>query len=490
MESLTPIELPGPFAARMRRLLEKEEYQQFLESFSRPRTFGLRLNTSKITPEEFEKIVPFPVERIPFVENAYYYKEESRPAKCPLYHAGLYYLQDPAAMLPAALLPVSEQDLVLDLCAAPGGKATAVGARLSGSGLLIANDKNTSRSKALLRNMELFGITNSFVVNEDPKQLAGRFPSLFDAILLDAPCSGEGMFRKDASLLADWSEEKSRSLAIIQKGLMELAVSMLRPGGYLMYSTCTYAPCENEEVVSGILSAHPEMSLCEIEEKEGFSKGHPVDVTACPPLTRCLRVYPHKMDAEGQFLALLRKENDPQAEMPVQRPKKSASSSPKKKRTGDASRANRDVFRLLSVFLEEIGSCTVGGKPLDPDCVEERGGKLYLIPGQEKKRSLPLSGLSFLRNGLYLGDLRKDRFEPSHPFALALHKGDAKKTISLPADDERLLRYLKGEPISIRSTESQEKGWIVLCVEDYPLAFGKLTGGVLKNKIPVGWRTG
>ena len=237
MEDLSRIEvLPQAFLARMREMLG-DEYEEFLESYKKPRTYGLRVNTSKITCEEFEKLVPFPVTRIPWTENGYFYSEDIRPSRCPLYQAGLYYLQEPSAMTPAACLPVNPGESVLDLCAAPGGKATALGAALNGQGLLIANDISSSRARALLRNLELFGISNSFVTNETPARLAEQFPEFFHKILLDAPCSGEGMFRKEEALAKDWTPEKSHELSGIQRELILQSADMLRPGGLLLYST-------------------------------------------------------------------------------------------------------------------------------------------------------------------------------------------------------------------------------------------------------------
>ena len=224
------------FLERMKSLLG-EEYPLFLKSFEAPRTFGLRVNTDKITCEEFERIVPFPVTPIPWIKNGYFYEEESRPSRCPLYQAGLYYLQEPSAMTPASRIPVTPGEYVLDMCAAPGGKATALGAALKGEGLLIANDISTSRARALLRNIELFGIPNVFVANEPPEKLARTFPEFFHKIILDAPCSGEGMFRKEEALSLDWTPEKSDELSEIQRELLLNGFDMLRPGGLLLYST-------------------------------------------------------------------------------------------------------------------------------------------------------------------------------------------------------------------------------------------------------------
>ena len=311
MGDLSRIEiLPQAFLSRMREMLG-DEYEEFLESYQKPRTYGLRVNTSKITCEEFEKLVPFPVTRIPWTENGYFYSEDVRPSRCPMYQAGLYYLQEPSAMTPAACLPVNPGESVLDLCAAPGGKATALGAALKGQGLLIANDISTSRARALLRNLELFGISNSFVTNETPARLAEQFPEFFHKILLDAPCSGEGMFRKEEALAKDWTPEKSHELARIQKELILQSADMLRPGGLLLYSTCTFAPEEDEGTISYLLEQREDMELLELPAYEGFSPGVPEWGNGNKDLRKCVRIFPHKMNGEGHFLALLKKQGQP-----------------------------------------------------------------------------------------------------------------------------------------------------------------------------------
>lgn len=459
--------LPEAFLARMKEMLGNE-YEAFLESYTRPRTFGLRLNTAKISAGEFEKIVPFPVTPIPWVKNAYFYPADVRPSRCPLYQAGLYYLQEPSAMTPASCLPAEPGDVVLDLCAAPGGKATALGAALKGEGLLVANDISASRARALLRNLELFGVTNSLIVNETPARLLERFPAYFGKILLDAPCSGEGMFRKEEALAKDWTPEKSRELSQIQRELILQAADMLRPGGLLLYSTCTFAPTEDEGVVSWLLENRPDMKLLEIPQHSGFSPGVPGWGNGMESLKRCVRLFPHKIDGEGHFMALLKKEGTAD-----------------NIRESVKTRTDPATEKWLRLFFDEIGLRTLGGKPFDFSRVETKGDKVYYLPSD----SADFRGLVFLRNGLYLGDLKKNRFEPSQPFALALHKGDVEGTISLPVSDPRLERYLKGETLPIAPGEAAHgKGWHLLCVEGWPLGFGKLVNQTLKNKYPAGWR--
>ena len=234
-------QLPQEFLERMEHMLG-EEYPAFLQSYEEPRKFGLRVNTMKISVEEFQRLAPFHLTPIPWIPNGFYYEREDDPARHPFYYAGLYYLQEPSAMTPASILPVMQGEHVLDLCAAPGGKATALGAKLAGEGLLVANDISASRAKALLKNLEIFGIRNSFVTNAYPAKLAEQFAGAFDKILVDAPCSGEGMFRKDLANARVWSLEKVKECAKTQHEIIRQAVSMLRPGGLLLYSTCTFSP--------------------------------------------------------------------------------------------------------------------------------------------------------------------------------------------------------------------------------------------------------
>ena len=437
--------LPLPFLERMKEMLG-DDYDAFLESYENPRTYGLRVNTAKLSCQDFQELSPFPIRPIPWINTGYFYDEESRPARCPYYQAGLYYLQEPSAMAPASRLAIEPGDFVLDLCAAPGGKATALGAALNDTGFLLANDISTSRARALLRNLELFGMKNMLVTDEKPAKLAQRFPAFFNKILLDAPCSGEGMFRKEEALARDWTPGKSAELSDIQR---------------------------------------PDMELMEMSGYEGFSQGRPeyastadtsdseiaLNLNTFDPeeLQKCVRIFPHKMDGEGHFLALFHKKGD--SLPPVFR--------------FSAKGPDKNTRKWLEEFFSEIGLKTIGGQEFDWNRVEVRKDKVYY----QLPFPLDLRGISFLRNGLYLGDLKKNRFEPSQPLALALHKGDVEAVISLPVSDERLTRYLKGETLMIEPEEAaHKKGWHLLCVDGYPLGFGKLVNGILKNKYPAGWR--
>lgn len=462
--------IPAAFLTRMESMLGPE-CRDFFASYDKPRRNGLRVNTLKIPPADLKRLAPFSLTPVPWAENGFFYPPDERPAQNPLYRLGLYYLQEPSAMAPASLLPIQPGDKVLDLCAAPGGKSTELGARLKGRGLLAANDISAPRCKALLRNLELFGISNSFVTNESPQRLARQFPQFFDKILVDAPCSGEGMFRKEPAAIKTWSPEKSLSCAKLQREILPCAVHMLAPGGLLMYSTCTFAPEENEGSVSYVLENYPEMDLAHLPCVPEFSPGNPLWGNKDPRLSRCLRLWPHRCPGEGHFLALFRK-----AGHRIEKPEEARSHQKK------SEKISRDQRLLLEKFLQPLS-------PVLPahfswEQMEIRADKAYL-PAQ----GLPLTkGLRFLRNGLFLGEMKKNRFEPSQPLALAL-TGPPPARLDLCASDARISSYLHGESIPAAPGEcTVPSGWAALCVDGFPLGWGKLSGGVFKNKYPGGWR--
>lgn len=461
--------LPADFQTRMCAMLGPD-YPSFLASYKKPRENGLRVNPLKTTPGEFQRSCPFSLEKIPWTENGFFYGQEARPAQHPLYRCGLYYLQEPSAMAPAALLPVQPGDRVLDLCAAPGGKATELGARLDGQGLLVANDPSSTRAKALLRNLESFGVSNCFVTNESPAHLADAFPGFFDKILVDAPCSGEGMFRKEPAAIKTWSLEKSDSCAKMQREILRHAVHMLAPGGLLLYSTCTFAPIENEGSAAYVLETFPEMDLLPLPKEHGFSPGMPAWGNEDPRLERCLRLWPHRCRGEGHFLALFQKDGLKETD------------NKKRKRQKKDQKISRTERKLLEDFLSPFIPAL--SMPFDWERVEIRGDRAYLLP----EGLPPVKGLKFLRNGLFLGELKKNRFEPSQPLALAL-KELPPAHMNIPCQDARIPSYLHGETILSALGEcSMTSGWGVLCADGFPLGWGKLVNGTFKNKYPRGWR--
>ena len=459
------MDLPKKFCDEMERILG-EEYPAYLASMEDTRKYGLRVNTAKISVEDFMKISPFSLTPIPYVNNGFYYEPEVSPAKHPYYFAGLYYLQDPSAMTPASRLPVEEGDVVLDLCAAPGGKATELAAKLHGTGLLIANDISSKRAKALLKNMELFGVENSFIVTEYPQKLQEYFTGFFDKILIDAPCSGEGMFRKEPSMVKAWEQNGPEFYAKLQEEILRQALPMLKPDGYLLYSTCTFSPLEDEGTVAKILSMDPNMELLPMEGYEGFSQGNPEWIgSSREEIRKCVRIFPHKLDGEGHFLALFHKKAD--ADEPVQ--------VYEEQRKG----LRGEEKKLFEDFAGQMN------REFEPERLESKNGMLYYMPKQLPK----MKGLRFLRSGLFLGEMKKNRFEPSQSRAMALKADDYKNCLKLPVDDERVVRYLKGETLSLTPEEAKAKdGWQLVCVDDYPLGWGKKNKSNLKNKYHSGWR--
>lgn len=453
--------LPVAFIKNMREILGEEGLAEYLDSFEKPKFTGLRVNTSKISMEEFLRISPFKLRRVPWTENGFYYTEEDSPTHHPYYYAGLYYIQEPSAMAPAAVLPVERGERVLDLCAAPGGKATELGAKLNHTGLLVANDASASRTKALLKNLEVFGIPNLLVTSEMGDRLDRYFHEYFDKILIDAPCSGEGMFRKQAHMIPAWEKQGPEVFANMQREILRQAAELLKPGGTMLYSTCTFSKLENEGSIDGFLAEHPEFTLEEIPQQEGFCSGMPELVGSRFPLERCVRLFPHKIDGEGHFLALLKKagEKIPGAPEPAGRPGR--------------------IPAELEAFLQDVSM------PMELSRIVVKDTKVFLMP--EGVGRCP--GLRFLRSGLYLGELLKKRFEPSQAFAMALKKEEYASVIDLSAADDRVIRYLKGETLEIEDGESSRpEGWQLVCVDGYPLGWGKLIRGTLRNKYFSGWR--
>lgn len=369
-------------------------------------------------------------------------------------------------MTPASRLPVEPDDKVLDLCAAPGGKATELGAKLGKDGVLIANDISNSRARGLLKNLELFGIGNMMVISEEPGKLMDFFPEYFDKILIDAPCSGEGMFRKEKKMVKAWEEHGPEFFSKLQRSIITQAAVMLKPGGMLLYSTCTFDSLENEQTIEYLLEQFPEFTICEMDGYEGFAKGRPDEIRGnIKDIDKTVRIFPHRMQGEGHYLALLKKgynEGTSKACISFREEK------PLKK-----------IPEELKDFLEnvslEIQSCRL-------DIREDR---VYYMP-----KELPeLKGIRFLRSGLLLGELKKKRFEPSQALAMCLSKDTYRKILNLSVEDERVIKYLKGETLDVEDlTDRKEKGWYLVCVDGYPLGFGKLSNQTLKNKYLPGWR--
>lgn len=461
-------QLPEAFLLKMQELLG-EEFGQYLESFKEEWKPGLRVNTLKLSPGELAELVPWNLEPVPWADNGFYYDgtldgEVLRPSKHPAYYAGLYYLQEPSAMTPAAMLPVVPGDRVLDLCAAPGGKSTELASKLKGRGMLVSNDISYSRARALLKNLELAGAANICVTSEAPEKLAGVWPEFFDKILVDAPCSGEGMFRRDEDMVKDWNEKGPEYYVPIQRQILSQAAAMLRPGGYMLYSTCTFSVEEDEENVAYVLEEFPQMQLCclDLDKVPGACGGF--------GLSGCMRLFPHRLKGEGHFLALMRKKGGDDGGKEILPPMDS----------GTARKRVRAVEKEkeLDAFLRQSGAEWDYGR------IVIHQDNVYYLP-EGLAWNLPLR---FLRTGLFLGELKKGRFEPSQALAMSMKAGQFPNTVSFPGGDSRVLRYLKGETISLEGDEGPVKGWCLAAMEGFPLGWAKGTGMSLKNKYYPGWR--
>lgn len=433
------------FDARMKSLL-KDEYDDFKKALLEKPVKGLYLNRNK---KNVERVLEEQyIEHHPIVENGYLYDENYHPGRSAYFLAGLYYIQEPSAMLVADALPIEPDDFVLDMCAAPGGKSCEIASRLTGEGVLIANDIEASRARILSENIERFGLDNTIVTNVDPMRFTKQFQEAFDKIVLDAPCSGEGMFRKLEQAVDTWNEDKVLECAHIQKNLLKGAYDMLKQGGMVIYSTCTYSYEENEAMVH---YAVDELGF----ELLPLSKSHGL----CPgvDLDEVVRCYPHHYRGEGHFIALLRKPgNSPRK---VVRPMKP--------------QVSQADLKVLKAFYQETLNKKV------PAYIIENNGHLYAI----KKNFPELKGIRVLRNGLYLGEVRKNRFIPSYSLALTLTKEDVKRSYDYSCDSEEIKKYIHGETLE----GTGNKGFGVIFVDGYPLSFYKESNQV-KNLFPKGLR--
>lgn len=445
--------LPEAFTKRMKTLLA-EEYGAFLDSFSRPRAVALRLNPLKTqAPPDLSG---FSLRPVPWEPCGFYYDPETRPGKSAYHEAGLYYLQEASAMAPAALLDPQPGERVLDLCAAPGGKSTQLAGKMRGRGLLVCNEINPKRAKILASNIERLGIANALVLNEHPQRLEARFAGWFDKILVDAPCSGEGMFRRQPEARDEWDADAPRRCADRQMEILAQAAKMLRPGGTMVYSTCTFNDTENEGVLRRFLALHPEFSLVPFalpglpEAKDGY-----------------LHLYPHEMRGEGHFVSRLKKaDGADEADAPVQ-------AAPQRKAPARAAAKGKAPvpIALPDVFSDAFA----------PERLYTAGDALWMLP--EEISIERLSGLRVLRTGLLLAHAEGKRSEPDHALAMALRPEEAARTASLT--QTQALAYQAGETLSLGDLPG---GYTLLCCEGVSLGWGKQAGGLMKNHYPKGLR--
>ena len=479
--------LPIEFEKKMKAFLGNE-WEEFLYSYDNNRFQALRFNTLKVgknksVEEEIAGIMDklcIPMDKkVTWANDAYYYDEEKRPGKHPYHEMGLYYIQEPSAMSAAALLAPKPGMRVLDLCAAPGGKSTQLATYLGDSGLLVSNEINTQRSRILSQNIERMGIKNAIVTNEDSFVLASHFPSFFNAIQVDAPCSGEGMFRKLPEAVNEWSPQNVEICAARQKEILDNAATMLKAGGTIVYSTCTFSQEENEDVIEHFLESHSDFTLEEME-----------------------RFWPHKVDGEGHFVAKLVRRgsvNEFDADYEVceencnkvedtglkadRKTKKNKNNKNRKNETKPA--LTKENMKLLSEFLDETISEDMAAWIKNARLVMF-GEQLYRLPDME----VDIKGLKVQRAGLHVGEFKKQRFEPSHSLALALKLSEAKNVVKLTCDDPQTTGFFNGQSVMLSDEQAAEckKGWALVCVDGSPAGWGKLNGAQVKNHYPKGLR--
>ena len=442
------------FLQRMSKLLTPEELEIFKNEYQKPSYIGVRVNTLKCSKEKLLDLTDaFSEEDVtPFCSDGFYLKsKDTFSGNHPLHHAGAVYFQEPSAMSAATLLSPEEGDRVLDLCAAPGGKSTQLASALKGTGLIWSNEIVKSRANILLGNFERCGISQGVVSNADPESLCTALEGYFDKVMVDAPCSGEGMIRRDPNALAEWSVEHTVSCATRQLKILESAKKALKPGGIMVYSTCTFSKEENEEVIEKFLKANPDFKLMDAEEDFGR-----------PALSgKARRIYP--MDGgEGHFAAKLKKKADSYGYTNTT----SALPTPDKK-----------IPQLVRDFLSDTFYDT---KPYEKLLIKD--DKVYALP----EVCPDLSGTHTIRAGVFAGYIKKSYFEPEHSLFMSADINNVKRVIDLRLDDIRVTKFLRGEEIDI---DKDVKGYTAVAVEGIILGFGKASGGKLKNKYPKGLRT-
>jgi len=439
-----------------------DEYNAFLASYDLPPDVGLRVNTLKLSPGDFKKISPFQLNSIFWAPAGYIVPPDSRPGKHPYHTAGLYYLQDPSAMAVGELLAPQPGERVLDIAAAPGGKATHIASLMGGQGLLVANDLHPRRAQVLAKNIERWGARNVAVLNETPSRLVDHFGSFFDRVVVDAPCSGEGMFRKDPAARVEWMPKLVESCAIRQTAILADAASLVRPGGVLAYATCTFAPQENEATIARFLDSHPGFDLLDPPRFAGFSPGRAewlsADESKPYALERTIHLWPHRAPGEGHFVAILHNKNPDNQKSPPSTPLLPYSLPPESQ-----------------TYFQQFAEENLSWYPPN-DRLSLMGSHLYQIP----EHCPDLRGLKVIHWGWWLGTIKKKRFEPSHALAMGLRAEDVHDLLSLSLNDLEVEKYLRGDVLASPGEDS----WVLVTIDGFPLGWGKRVQGRLKTHLP------
>ena len=453
--------LPEAYIAQMKRLLGEAGFFAYEQSLSQPVTRALRVNLLLRPDGSLPCQIEGVGERVPWAKDCCFVEGDARPGLSPLHEGGLFYLQEPSALSAVSVLDPRPGERVLDLCAAPGGKSTQIAGLMQGRGLLVCNEPVPSRAQILSRNVERMGVRNAIVTSAMPAQLAPRFPAFFDRILVDAPCSGEGMFRRQPEARDEWSAGSPRGCADRQLEILEAAAKMLAPGGALVYSTCTFNDTENEGVLARFTAAHPEFAL-EAFELPGLPSGS----------RGYVHLYPHEIRGEGHFVSLLRKAPDaPGAPENEEKPRRAVK--PARGRGEQAKKAQQPAIAVPEDVLAPGVSF---------DRLHAAGGSLWALPEGLDDLSR-LDGLRVLRTGLLLAHAEGRRAEPDHALAMALTPCEAARTAEL--DEAQALAYQAGETLELGDLEP---GYTLLTLRGVSLGFGKQAGGVMKNHYPKGLR--
>ncbi|MCD4712964.1 MAG: RsmB/NOP family class I SAM-dependent RNA methyltransferase [Clostridiales bacterium] len=438
------MKFPEVFIDRMRKTLG-DDYEAFEQSFDEPVFTGLRVNTEKISVSDFLELFPYPLKPIPWTKDGFYYNIEDPVTKHPYYHAGLYYIQEPSAMAPVNILEPSRGDVCIDLCAAPGGKSMQIAAAIGESGILVSNDINDSRIKAIVRNVEKYGLRNVVVINEAPSRIASRMGNCFDAVLVDAPCSGEGMFKKDRKAVKSWETFGPEECQVIQREIIDNLNRLTKPNSKIVYSTCTFSQMENEEQIKHLISDYN----CFIEK--------PILVPSISVDGHMAHIWPHLHKGEGHFISSLWTDGTLEG-------------------VDLEEYESNDPHPLLKDFIASHFKT----KALNGHFTTEKD-RIYLKPNKK----LPLGGIRVVREGLLVGELKKERFTPSQALALYLKKSDFEPIVDLPSDSINAIKYLKGETIHLDITT---EGVHLVCTDGFPIGWAKINRGTLKNMYPVSWR--
>lgn len=457
--------LPEDFLNRMREIIGEEETLLLDKACEKEPVQALRLNPLKKKPDGCSDLISeMKLEKLSYEDDGYLFDPECAPGRRPFHDAGAYYIQDPGAMIPGALLRKSgylkEGMKVLDLCAAPGGKSTQIASAMAGRGILFSNEIVKNRCSVLSANIERMGITNAVVLNETPERLAERFPGYFDAVIVDAPCSGEGMFRKNSEAVSQWSSENVEMCSQRQELILENAYACLKPGGILVYSTCTFERSENEDRISGLIGKHPDMKLLSTDFFKETAEGLRDGLDECGD---AIRVWPMYFNGEGHFATLLKKEGGSAEILPP---------------GGYEPVSDIKNGKALDEFLKDtLTKETAGLIASAKNRFRLFGDNLFIMPEETPS----LAGLKVARCGLHIGTFKKDRFEPAH--ALALFLGEEDVLLSKRVNEDEAESFVKGMTLN-----GEGKGWCLISVCGYSLGWGKASGGVIKNHYPKGLR--